>query len=196
MRVWDIPCRCLCTRHLVAEHKELHQIWDCHTKQKSGWRHHPETKRWATKLKALFLRHQEQIKEANRRGWKMGTNHKTPLDPELATGDEEQDIFVHTVEQQLKILEEKGCGCPIEPLKKETAMNAADLVQRLRRAQQEDNVIHARFKTDKYGLHAVARKGAEMIKELDPSEYETFMQWFTLVVFMAGHNKPHHILPT
>ena len=113
MRIWDIPCSSLCRPHLLGEHNELHQIWKIVTGQApdSGWRNHPETLRWMGKARALFARHEEQVEEARRRGWPMGRGHKTPLDEDLAVGKVEQDAYVHTPEQQVEILREKGCTC-------------------------------------------------------------------------------------
>jgi hypothetical protein len=69
MRIWDIPPNKLCNRHLLGEHNELHAIWSILTKNKKGFIHHPETKRWKGKLKVLYLRHEQQIKEMEKRGF-------------------------------------------------------------------------------------------------------------------------------
>ena len=104
MRIWDIPDRLLCDRHLTGEHVELHTIWNALTQDKKGWRNHPETKRWEGKLRALYLRHEEIIKEFNRRGW----HHESPLDEKLATGSDVQDKFVNSISEQLEILKKKS----------------------------------------------------------------------------------------
>lgn len=82
MRIWDIEPKYLCRTHLLGEHRELHAIWTILTKGKSGYRHHPETRRWQGKLKALYARHQSLVKELARRGY----NHFSPLDKKLARG--------------------------------------------------------------------------------------------------------------
>mgnify|MGYP003854757195 CR=1 FL=1 len=107
MRIWDIPPEKLCNRHLLGEHRELHAIWTILTKGKKGYINHPETKRWIGKLKALFLRHEQLVKEMNRRGYK----HKSPLDKNLAKGSSKQKEFVDSIEKQIEILKNKNCQC-------------------------------------------------------------------------------------
>ena len=84
MRIWDISPKKLCSKHLVAEHRELHGLWNILTKHKGkgGYSRHPETLRWVGKTKALYNRHEELIKEFSERNFK----HHTPLDKNLAKG--------------------------------------------------------------------------------------------------------------
>lgn len=110
MRVWDLEPAILCRNHLLGEHREIHSIWTVITQNKSGYSKHPETLRWFGKLKALFLRHETLVKEMKNRGY----NHHSDLDKSLATGSAIQDEFVHTKEEQLKILKEKNCSCKVE----------------------------------------------------------------------------------
>jgi len=107
MRIWDIPPNCLCSKHLIGEHHELHAMWNILTQGKAGYANHPETKRWKGKLKALFTVHEEIVQEMLARGY----NHKSPLDETLATGSMIQTIFVHPIIKQVKILRQKGCDC-------------------------------------------------------------------------------------
>jgi hypothetical protein len=60
MRIWDIHPQYLCRKHLLAEHRELHGLWNILTKHKGkgGYSHHPETLRWFGKQKALYYRHE------------------------------------------------------------------------------------------------------------------------------------------
>ena len=109
MRIWDIVPRKLCRNHLLGEHRELHAIWSILTKEKKGYSRHPETLRWKGKLKALFLRHEELVKEMERRGYE----HKSPLARALAKGRSEQDVYVDPVRKQRKILKHKKCGCKV-----------------------------------------------------------------------------------
>lgn len=109
MRIWDIPPNKLCTKHLLGEHRELHAIWNILTQNKSGYSKHPETLRWKGKLAALYLRHEELVKEMLRRKY----NHKTELDRKYATGNLSQNQFVNTYDEQLNILKNKGCKCKI-----------------------------------------------------------------------------------
>ncbi len=107
MRVWDIPTKDLCRVHLLGEHRELHAIWTILTTGKKGYINHPETKRWVGKLAALYKRHEEEVKEMTRRGYK----HASPLDKKFATGISVQKSFVNTVKEQKLLLKNKGCEC-------------------------------------------------------------------------------------
>jgi hypothetical protein len=109
MRIWDVDPALLCREHLLGEHRELHGLWNIHTLGKRGYRAHPETVRWEGKLAALFARHEGLVAEMERRGYR----HSSPLDPSLATGSPVQDRFIDAPEQQLRILLEKPCGCPL-----------------------------------------------------------------------------------
>lgn len=110
MRIWDVPPSLLCHKHLVAEHRELHGLWNIITKHgaKGGYSKHPETLRWIGKSKALFLRHEALVKEFAVRGY----NHATPLDETLAKGEAVQTSFINTIPEQIEILQSKDCFCP------------------------------------------------------------------------------------
>lgn len=110
MRVWDIKPKLLCRKHLLGEHRELHGLYTILAHDKKGYRQHPETKRWEGKLAALYSRHEQLVKEMERRGYV----HASPLEKKFAKGKKIQDAFVHTKKQQLKILREKPCECPLD----------------------------------------------------------------------------------
>ncbi len=109
MRVWDIHPKHLCRKHLLAEHRELHGLWNILTKHKGkgGYSRHPETLRWVGKEKALYLRHEALVKEFEKRGY----NHLTPLDKKRAIGNATQKDFINTVTEQKKLLRLKPCEC-------------------------------------------------------------------------------------
>ena len=109
MRIWDINPKYLCNKHLVAEHSELHAVWNILTKSKSksGYANHPETKRWQGKLRALFNRHEVLVKELINHSY----THRSPLFKKLAKGKMKQNIFIDTPLKQKKILKEKPCEC-------------------------------------------------------------------------------------
>ena len=109
MRVWDIPVEKLCRNHLLGEHRELHAMWVVITQNKKGYSKHPETIRWIVKLKAMYLRHDEQVKEMEHRGY----NHQSPLDIKNATGKSKQDVFVDIPSIQIQILKQKACQCKV-----------------------------------------------------------------------------------
>ena len=107
MRIWDLPPKQLCNLHLLGEHRELHAIWSILINKKKGYSKHPETLRWVGKLKALFLRHDQLVKEMEKRGF----NHKSPLNIDLATGLDFQNTYVDSFDEQIKILKNKKCKC-------------------------------------------------------------------------------------
>lgn len=109
MRIWDLPPENLCRQHLLGEHRELHALWSIITQGKRGYAHHPETRRWRGRLRALYLRHEALVAEMGRRGYR----HRTPLDEALATGTGTQDEYVDPPERQVALLRAKGCGCRV-----------------------------------------------------------------------------------
>ncbi len=109
VRIWDISPQILCRNHLLGEHRELHAIWTILTKGKTGYSFHPETLRWAGKLPALYIRHEELVREMKNRGY----NHNSPLDKKHAIGSRKQTKFVHSIEQQITILRSKDCKCVV-----------------------------------------------------------------------------------
>ncbi|MCY3771298.1 MAG: pyrimidine dimer DNA glycosylase/endonuclease V [Gemmatimonadetes bacterium] len=111
MRIWDLPPEILCRQHLLGEHRELHGLWNVITLGKTGYREHPETKRWIGRLAALYGRHEALVAEMHRRGYR----HKTPLDLRLATGSQVQELLVGALDEQYRLLCEKPCGCPLTP---------------------------------------------------------------------------------
>lgn len=107
MRIWDIPPSKLCRKHLLGEHRELHALWSVISQNKRGYSHHPETKRWAGKLSALYTRHDALVAEMERRNY----IHRSPLDKNKATGSSKQTMLINSIEEQKQLLKEKGCDC-------------------------------------------------------------------------------------
>jgi hypothetical protein len=89
VRIWNLPVEELDDQHLLGEHLELHIIWNALTLPPSpgrkvrGWRNHPETRRFEDRLGTLYDRHEQQVAEMVRRGWR---GHRSPLDPTPAEG--------------------------------------------------------------------------------------------------------------
>jgi hypothetical protein len=112
MRVWDIHPKYLCRKHLLAEHRELHGLWNILTihQGKGGYSHHPETKRWIGKTLALYNRHELLVKEFTRRGYR----HLTPLSKKYASGKNNQSTFINTISEQKIILRNKQCDCLLD----------------------------------------------------------------------------------
>jgi hypothetical protein len=109
MRIWDVAPEQLCRAHLLGEHRELHALWSVLTTGRRGYARHPETLRWQGKLAALRLRHEALVDELQRRGYQ----HHSPLDARLATGATQQDLYVHSITEQIDILRAKGCDCRV-----------------------------------------------------------------------------------
>jgi hypothetical protein len=107
MRIWDIEPADLCRNHLLGEHRELHGLWNILTLGRSGYRSHPETRRWEGKLPALYRRHEALVREMGRRGYR----HASPLDPGSVTGLDRQDTYVDPPDVQRRILAAKPCDC-------------------------------------------------------------------------------------
>ena len=107
MRIWDVEPRILCRKHLLGEHRELHGLWNILIMHKRGYSNHRETRRWVGKEKALYNRHEQLVQEMKKRGYA----HFSPLRQDLAKGNEIQNIFIHTIEEQIKLLQEKHCEC-------------------------------------------------------------------------------------
>jgi Pyrimidine dimer DNA glycosylase len=107
VRIWDVDVGLLCDRHLLGEHRELHAIWTVHTEGRRGYARHPETLRWRGRLAALYARHEAQVAEMHRRGFR----HASPLDPAQATGAATQSEFVDAPDVQLDRLAQQRCGC-------------------------------------------------------------------------------------
>ena len=109
MRIWDLPPNVLCRNHLLGEHRELHALWNILTQNKTGYRNHPETKRWIGKQKALYQRHVALVVEMGKRKY----NHQSELNAGFATGKSQQDQYIDTPEKQKIILQKKGCSCRV-----------------------------------------------------------------------------------
>ena len=109
MRIWDIHTKHLCRKHLLGEHRELHGLWNIITKYggKGGYSQHPETKRWIGKAGALRKRHEDLVREMEKRGYR----HNSLLEKKLAKGKQTQNIFIHTPKEQKEILRNKNCEC-------------------------------------------------------------------------------------
>jgi len=109
MRVWDIHPKHLCRRHLLAEHRELHGLWNILTihKGQGGYSRHPETLRWVGKTRALYDRHELLVKEFEKRGY----HHLSPLNIKFARGRGTNKVFINTIKEQKKLLHDKKCDC-------------------------------------------------------------------------------------
>jgi hypothetical protein len=111
MRIWDLEVDRLCRVHLLAEHRELHGLWNILVHDKRGYRNHPETRRWDGRLAALYRRHEDEVREMRRRGW----GHRSPLDEGLAAGTADvQTELVDTIPEQVANLRAKGCACLLD----------------------------------------------------------------------------------
>lgn len=109
MRIWDLLPSLLCRQHLLGEHRELHALWVILKENKKGYAHHPETLRWKGKLPALLKRHDALVLEMEKRGYR----HATPLNTKGVSGSDMQDAVLHSLDQQMELLRQKGCACTV-----------------------------------------------------------------------------------
>lgn len=84
MRIWDVPPGELDRAALLGEHRELHAIWTILVEDRHGYRRHPEVLRWQGRLGALYARHEAEVAEMHRRGYR----HASPLDRRQVPADE------------------------------------------------------------------------------------------------------------
>jgi hypothetical protein len=83
VKIWNVGVHELDDQHLLGEHFELHVIWSALVNGRRGWRNHPEPKRWEGRLAALYARHDAQVEEMQRRGWR---GHRSDLDAAAIEG--------------------------------------------------------------------------------------------------------------
>jgi hypothetical protein len=75
VRIWCVPVSELDRQHLLGEHAELHCNVGALLGKYKAYRNHPQTLRFKGRLDQLYFRHQEQIREMLKRGYK----HNSPL---------------------------------------------------------------------------------------------------------------------
>jgi hypothetical protein len=75
VRIWCVPVSELDRQHLLGEHAELHCIVGVLLGKYKAYRNHPETLRFKDHINQLFSRHEEQVNEMQKRGYK----HNSPL---------------------------------------------------------------------------------------------------------------------
>lgn len=110
MRIWDqVPPTDLCDQHLLAQWREGLGLWSILTDPtKTGYRNHPETKRWSGHLSSLATVLVETSFAMLVRGW-----NPKPV-PERAV--EESFTSLHCPDpwdDQLAALRAKGCACKV-----------------------------------------------------------------------------------
>jgi len=69
MRIWDVSPGYLSRQRLLGEHRELHGLASILVHGKTGYSHHPETKRWVGALSGLIFRHEALAAEMQLRGY-------------------------------------------------------------------------------------------------------------------------------
>ena len=113
MRVWDIPVTYLCDKHLLAQHVEIHTIYNVISQDKKGYSKHPETLRWVDRLPELKLMHSFTVYEMKRRNY----NHKSPIDDQLSEDLSSMRFgAVDPIWRQIHNIYRKGCKCNLEDM--------------------------------------------------------------------------------
>ena len=98
-------------QHLLGEHVELHVLVNTIVNKRKGrtnigWINHPETRRYENHLGMLYDRHEQQVEEMTKRGYK----HNSPLIPleyptenfTYSDQDYQQDITILASRQEIK----------------------------------------------------------------------------------------------
>jgi len=102
MRIWDIDPGYLSRQRLLAEYRELHGVHTVVTEARKGYRHHPETLRWAPFINALRFRHLQLVSEMSIRGYR----NQSPLPGPVAPVSWPTE-FIDSPRGQLQILDKK-----------------------------------------------------------------------------------------
>lgn len=103
VRIWCLPVASLDRQHLLGEHVELHVIVNAILRGKGAWFNHPQTIRFKNHLGALIDRHEQQVAEMQRRGYK----HNSPL-PLIGVKREKYQYPYYALRRDLKLLRERG----------------------------------------------------------------------------------------
>lgn len=120
MRVWDIPVKQLCNKHLIAQHHEIHCIASILKKkyygEKTGFANHPEVLRWSNNEIGLAWMHLQTSLEMIHRG--IAHNQSNDSSGRLHYIQwnyqyREQPVLWQSIEQQIALLKSKGCECKI-----------------------------------------------------------------------------------
>lgn len=115
MRIWDqVPPTDLCDQHLLAQWREGLGLWSILTDPaKTGYRNHPETKRWVGHERPLgnFLHRTRNAMLA--RGWSPKAVPNTPLFVSLQPNDPSGRRLPTPWDDQLAALRAKGCACKV-----------------------------------------------------------------------------------
>lgn len=75
VRIWCVPVSELDRQHLLGEHAELHCIAGALQGKYKAYQNHPQTLRFKDRIEQLYSRHEQQVQEMQKRGYK----HNTPL---------------------------------------------------------------------------------------------------------------------
>ena len=102
MRMWLIPPRLLCLKHLLGEHVELHMLVATIEKRKCSLQGYVDNKLIDTSK--IQERHEELVAEMLRRGY----NHKSPLHYEDKLG---VGIGIIKLEESLAELTRRCSAC-------------------------------------------------------------------------------------
>ena len=107
-RIWDIPVYLICDKHLLAEHHELHSIWNAITTGTDCYASPEEVDRWRGCLRGLVMRHGEEAAELEKRGYE----HQSwlPLH-RVRLGSFSPKKLITPYQRQAQLLARKNCGC-------------------------------------------------------------------------------------
>ncbi|MBN2121879.1 hypothetical protein JW721_02380 [Candidatus Micrarchaeota archaeon] len=114
MRMWNVPPKCLCRKHLIAEHCECHMYAGAIRKKRSIRGH---IEKGQVETHNIQRRHDELAKEMLRRGY----NHNSPLNFQTKRREGKVDSKANLIELSRRCKECRkriAKHCPKATLKK------------------------------------------------------------------------------
>ncbi len=88
VRIWCVPVSELDRQHLLGEHAELHCIVGALQGKYNAYRNHSQTLRFQNRIEQLYSRHQDQVLEMTKRGYKHNSPLPTSNQPYICTKEE------------------------------------------------------------------------------------------------------------
>ena len=112
VRIWDLPARILCNKHLLKEHRDLHHIFTILVEAQRDYLSYPEIKRWKGNLDLLMDRHSGQVKEMLERGFKHNTTMTLNLENEKNHHHKMRSLhLIDSIDTQKSLLKSDNCKC-------------------------------------------------------------------------------------
>ncbi|MCW4004737.1 MAG: pyrimidine dimer DNA glycosylase/endonuclease V [Candidatus Bathyarchaeota archaeon] len=88
VRIWCVPVSELDRQHLLGEHAELHCIVGALQGKYKAYQNHPQTLRFKDRIEQLYTRHEQQVQEMQKRGYKHNSLLPASNQPYICTKEE------------------------------------------------------------------------------------------------------------